>query len=454
MKNGSWRGGQRSRRGLLAEAGATALLAATAGPLWAAEKQAPMTIVVNQSPWFDGFRAAVDAYQKETGNQVTLDVNSFAGSLEKQRAAVRAEQSPFDVLVMNAGFFIEMYVGGFLVPLTTVDSGFKLDPEVYTFDDSVFWNPETKRVDKAGQLMSVPINPNIPLLFYRADLYKEKGLKVPETWDELLANAKALNEPPKRYGIVQRGARGTFDVTYDVFPYLWSNGGDIFKDQKGGDFTITINSKETLAGLDVYLTLEKDAGHPKTAGQSQANVIQSMVTGKAGHIVSVIAAWPQMDDPNKSIVVDKVDYAPPPHGPGYKTSPPLGHWLGGIPKNIPAERQKAALAFLDWFQSRDAQMTYAKVGAPPVRKDVLESDLAKEQEFRWMKALAEALPYSRLTFTIPEASEVLAITELRLNQAIGGELSAPKALNTMAAEIEVVMKKAGYDAPRLPDLPV
>ena len=453
MKDGSWRSALRSRRGLLAEAGATALLATTAGSLWAAEKQAPMTIVVNQSPWFDGFRAAVDAYQKETGNQVTLDVNSFAGSLEKQRAAVRADQSPFDVLVMNAGFFIEMYIGGFLVPLSEIDSGFKLDPEVYTFDDSVFWDPKTKRVDKAGQLMSVPINPNIPLLFYRADLYKEKGLKVPETWDELLVNAKALNEPPKRYGIVQRGARGTFDVTYDVFPYLWSNGGDIFKDQKGGDYTITINSKDSLAGFDVYLTLEKEAGHPKTAGQTQANVIQSIVTGKAGHIVAVIAAWPQMDDPNKSVVVGDVDYAPPPHGPGYKTSPPLGHWLGGIPKNISPERQKAALTFLGWFQTREAQTTYAKVGAPPIRKDVLQSDLAKQKEFRWMKALAEALPYSRLTFTIPEASEVLAITELRLNQAIAGEMSAAKALNTMAAEIEVVMKKAGYDAPRLPDLP-
>jgi multiple sugar transport system substrate-binding protein len=303
-------------------------------------------------------------------------------------------------------------------------------------------------------LMSVPINPNIPLLFYRADLYKEKGLKVPETWDELLVNAKALNDPPKRYGIVQRGARGTFDVTYDVLPYLWSNGGDIFKDQKGGDYAITINSEKSLAGFNVYLTLEKEAGHPKTAGQSQTNVIQNMVTGKAGHIVSVIAAFPQMDDPDKSIVVGDVDYAPPPHGPGYKTSPPLGHWLGGIPRTIPVARQKAALAFLDWFQTRDAQMTCARLGAPPIRKDVLESDLAKEKQFRWMPALAAALPYARLTFTIPEASEILAITELRLNQAIAGEMSAAKALNTMAAEIEVVMKKSGYKAPRLPDLPV
>ena len=30
----------------------------------------------------------------------------------------------------------------------------------------------------SGKLMSVPIQPNIPLLFYRGDLYKEKGLKA------------------------------------------------------------------------------------------------------------------------------------------------------------------------------------------------------------------------------------------------------------------------------------
>ena len=47
---------------------------------------------------------------------------------------------------------------------------------------------------------------------------------------------------------------------------------------------------------------------------------------------------------------------------------------------------------------------------------------------------------------------MLAITELRFNQAIGGEMSAAAALNTMAAEIAKVMTNAGYKAPVLPDL--
>ena len=45
--------------------------------------------------------------------------------------------------------------------------------------------------------MAMPVNPNIPLLFYRKDLYEQKGLKVPETWDEFYANAKALHNPPR-----------------------------------------------------------------------------------------------------------------------------------------------------------------------------------------------------------------------------------------------------------------
>ena len=417
-----------------------------------AQDQAPITIVINQSPWFAGFQSVVKLYEKQTGNTVDLDVNPFAGSLEKQRTAVRSGESPYSLLVMNAGFFVEMYKGGFLKPLTEIDPGFKLDKDIYTFDDSVYWDAKSERLDaKTGVLMSVPINPYVPLLHYRSDLYAEKNLKVPETWDQLLGNAKALNNPPSQYGIVQRGARGTFDVTYDVLPYIWSYGGGIFKDQKAGDYTITINSPETRAAMEMYLKLAKEAGHPSTAGQTQTNVIQNMATGRAGHIIAVLAAA-TFDNPNESVVVDKVGFAPPPHAEGFPSSPPLGHWLGGIPKNIPEDRQKAALAFLKWFQTKDAQIAYAEAGSPPVSRAVLESDMANQEKYRWMKALAQALPTAKLPFAIQEASQVLAITELGFNQVISGDLTVANGLNGMAKQIEKVMTDAGYKAPQLADL--
>ncbi|WP_321336267.1 sugar ABC transporter substrate-binding protein [uncultured Cohaesibacter sp.] len=429
----------------------TALSFVLAGSAMAAET--PITIVINQSPWFPGFQSVVELYEETTGNTVDLDVNPFAGSLEKQRTAVRTDQSPFDLLIMNAGFFVEFYKGGFLDPLTDIDPDFKLSADIYDFDESVCWDATSMSVTCGGdgKLLSVPVNPNILILHYRSDLYEEKGLKVPKNWDELMANAKVLNDPPRMYGISQRGQRGAFDVTYDVFPYIWSFGGGIFKDQKAGDFTITINSPETLAGMETYIKLAREVGHPSTAGQTQTNVIQNMATGKAGHIMSVLSPG-LFDDPNQSAVVNKVNYAPTLASKDHEAATPLGHWLAGVPKNVPDDHKKAALAFLNWFQSQEAQEAYARAGSAPVSRAVLEGPMSDTQEFRWMKAMAKAIPTAKLTFLIPESSQVLAVTELRLNEAIGGQLELKDALNTAAKEIAEIMSNAGYDAPTLPDL--
>ncbi len=437
------------RRGVLA-----GVVAASVVPTLArAAAQAPITIVVNQSPWFDGFRKLVETYTAETGNKVTLDVNPFEGTLQKQRNSVQAKEGTYDILPISGTFFPEFYHGGFLLPLQQIDPAFKLDPNVLTFDDTVFWDPQTRSTNaKTGQLLTVPINPNIPLLYYRMDLYEKAGLKVPETWDELLANAKKLNDPPRIYGIVQRGARGSTDASYDWFPYFLGFGGEMFRDVRGGDFTVTVNDAKGRAALDFYLKLEHEAGHPNTGGQGQAQVIQNVVTGKAAHAMVVIAAWAQMDDKAKSVVPGKIGYAVPPHAPGTHPGPPLGHFLGGIPRNVPRERQVAALAFLSWFQSFDAQMKYVLAGSPPVRIDVLRTEVPNRPELRWMKPLADALPFGRVMWTVPESAELTAVLDLRLNQAITGELTSVAALNTIAAEFHAIMQKGGYKTGRLPDL--
>jgi len=77
------------RRAATAGLAATALAAASQ-PGFAQAKLPVLSIVVNNSPWFDGFKSVVDQYEKETGNKVELDVNPFGGSLEKQRSSVRS----------------------------------------------------------------------------------------------------------------------------------------------------------------------------------------------------------------------------------------------------------------------------------------------------------------------------------------------------------------------------
>lgn len=435
------------RRSLLKGIGAAGLGSAlglgSSRPLYA-QSVAPITVVINQSPWFESFRKTVEAYEAATGNKVELDVNPFAGSLEKQRNSVRAKEGQYDILIMNSGWFTEMYAGGFVEAITDIDPGFKLDPEVYRLGDTIYYNAEKKTVTADGKLMSIPVSPLIPMLYYRGDLYQEAGLQAPKTFADLEANARKFHNPPGMYGIVQRGARGPHTVAYDFYPYLYGHGGGIFKDQSVGDYSVTLNSPEGREALDYYIRLAREAGHPKTAASDQAEVIQAMVTGHAAHIMMVIAAWSQMDDPNKSAIVDKVEWAPAPSLPGLPTAPGLGHWLAGISKNVADDRKRAAVEFLRWFQTKDAQLETANAGGIPVHAGVYKEPIADERKYRWMKPLAEALPHAVNIYQFPEASEVIAILELGLNRAVAGELTSVDALNGMADEIQKVMAGHSY----------
>jgi multiple sugar transport system substrate-binding protein len=420
-----------------------------------AQDAAPITIVINQSPWFEGFQGLVEYYEEQTGNQIELDVNPFAGSIEKQRSSARAPEGTIDLFVMNSPILPEMYSSGLIHSMDELDPGFTLEPGVGTFDDTVYWDNDKKSFDaETGKLMGVPINPNIQMLYYRADLYEENRLQVPETWDELLANAKALHDPPGIVGIVQRGGRATSAVSYNFMPYLWSFGGAVFADMDNGDYTVTLNSPEALQALQFYLDLAKEAGHPNTGSITQSDMLQLAATGRAAHFIGVIAGWYQLDDPNKSAVVGKFNVAVIPKAPEHEHATTLGHFISGIPKNIPEERKQGAVTFLKWFQTYDAQKRYAEAGGVPVRGDVLEDEeLASQEKFRWMRPLAENFAYARVWWDVPEGPELTAILELRVNQAITGELSAANALNTAAHEMYEIMNGAGYKTGQLDDLP-
>jgi multiple sugar transport system substrate-binding protein len=105
---------------------------------------------------------------------------------------------------------------------------------------------------------------------------------------------------------------------------------------------------------------------------------------------------------DKSAVVGKINSRRLPHVRGRKEHADAGHFIGGIPKNIPKERQVAALAFLNWFQTYDAQVSLRQTGQPPIRKDVYDAPFMKTPEFRWASAVAESTPNAKMMYTVPD----------------------------------------------------
>lgn len=413
------------------------------------EKVEPISILINDSPWFPGFEKLVNLYEEKTGNTVNLDVTPFGGMLEKTNNSVTASTSDHDIVNLNEIWYSNFCDGGFITPINEIDPDFKLDPNIIEYDCSTRWNHNRKWSDKDGTLYNIPINGNIQLFYYRQDLYEKAGLKPPETWEEAEAAAKKYFEKEKFYGYCVQGKKAGSSASWSFLPHLRSFGGD-FIAKPPEDWTISINNDAAKKAIKLWLEFGKNYAPPNVADVAQAELIEMMITDKLLQAVIVVAAWANMDNPEKSIVVDKVNTCViPKPAVGGTHATTSGIWVMGIPKNLPGSRKKAALTFLDWATTLEAQKEYTRFGAVPIRQDVFTSEMAQDKQYRWMKSMADSTPYIKPSIKFPQASQVVEVAELRLNQAIAGDLGGEEALDMIAAETFDIMEEAGYPVKKL-----
>jgi multiple sugar transport system substrate-binding protein len=139
-----------------------------------------------------------------------------------------------------------------------------------SYGDSGYWNAQKRwRTSDGGKLMAYTVLGNVQLLYYRADLLKQAGLAPPKTWDDVLAVCAKLNDPPKMYGFVVRGEKGN-GIRYDWQSFMLAERAAVAKDPAAGDYTVTINSPQAKAALDLCSDSEEFA---RCAEEGRARVL-------------------------------------------------------------------------------------------------------------------------------------------------------------------------------------
>ena len=182
-----------TRRGLLAGAGAGGLAAAyglAAGRARAAVpaswlSDAAGTVTLGSYETGPGIKALAAASKKFTSNSGigvkinTVDHNTFQNQINSY-----LQGRPDDVFTWFAGFRMQFFAAKGLA--TPIDDVWKtLTPQM---------PPAIKRASTGldGHQYLVP-NKNYPwAVYYRKSLWKEKGYKVPKTWDQFIALAKQM----------------------------------------------------------------------------------------------------------------------------------------------------------------------------------------------------------------------------------------------------------------------
>src|SRR5262247_1251143 len=186
----------------------------------------------------DVLRAHLPEFEKKTGIKVVVDAAPF-GDLYKKQLLSLSTGGRYDVLFMDEPWVPPL--SEFLLPLTE---------RMKTLDAADFIPTTVSSGSFLGTQYAIPVDPNVQLLVYRKDLFEQKGLKPPTTWDELLAAAKAMHDPAKeKYGIAVTASSDIQTALYMLLAQ-WSYGAELVEGGRG-----SLNSPAGRKGGEVFLEL-------------------------------------------------------------------------------------------------------------------------------------------------------------------------------------------------------
>lgn len=402
-------------------------------------KPAKLTMAVVAGGETKGLKAILPIWEKEKGVKVELVEFPYPQLYEKLVTTFQANAGTYDLLIADDPWMPKFGAEGWLTPLDS-EFGYKRDADIFpVVYDLGTWPPPRGPVppgekSKPAHLYAITLVGNVEFFMYRKDLVSE-----PKTWDDVIANAKKVQDPKApMFGMVLRGAKGN-PVISEFTPVLLSFGGKIFDD----NWKVVLNSKESVAALKFFTKDLKQYAPPGVENYDAAERAREVATGRAaqGFI------WPAeitdiVENPSVSKVVGKLGYTLAPKGPGNMNGPLIGNWLLGIPKG--SKNKRWAYEFITWATSAAMQKPYALGGGIPFRKSVLlDPDMNKQ--FAFFKAMAASLAApAQWRPRTQEWNAVETILGTHVNAALAGIETPEDAIAKSATEIEKQMREKGY----------
>ncbi|MCL2001140.1 MAG: sugar ABC transporter substrate-binding protein [Planctomycetes bacterium] len=183
-------------------------------------------------------------------------------------------------------------------------------------------------------------------IFYRKDIFAEKGLKPPATFEELEEVSRKLTDKDKEfYGFISRGARSPLVTQFSS--YLYSFGGDFFDRSTK---KASINTPEFIAAAEFYGRLVRNYGPPGVLNMGWPQAIAVFQQGKGAMYVDCSTQYAVLLDPTKSVVGDKTGIAMFPAGPKKHIFFDATPWAIGISEK--SQKKDAAWKFVRWFTDK------------------------------------------------------------------------------------------------------
>jgi multiple sugar transport system substrate-binding protein len=345
-----------------------------------------------------------------------------------------------DLPILDSQYIGEAVKGGHLVELT---DWMKTNVDVATYVPAALsaygeYPPNSKKY------YGLPAMADVMIQVYRKDIFDKAGLKPATTWSELLTQAQKIKSDklaPAGFSWFWCGAAACYDNVQTAWNQIaWSFGGELW-DPATFKVKGVLDSPENLKALQLAAELYKTS--PDGSGNfGFGEDVDAVCTGKAAMTVIWVGFGPSFTDAKGCPQSANLAYAVAPGETKHVLS------LGGMGIHVSAytKNKDASLAFLKWFESKDTQLEWVKIGGYSARTDVLDSDTFKNAA-SYNGVFAESYKLVKDFWNLPEYNDLLVIQGEQLNLAITGQADPQAALTKIAETQQAILDKAYPNGP-------
>ena len=405
------------------------------------------TLVVNfpAHPHYNAVMKVLPEFTKETGIRVEVDQLQYLKMREKQTLELTKSKGDYDLLAYVVFSKADYVFADQLENLAKYFMNPKLSDPNYDSEDLIDGYVQNIGVaggvkgylpGKTGSTYGIPFGSETSVLAYRKDIFEKHGIKVPETYDELLAAACKVPEVEAGMGGMASRAASGHQASHAFLLHLAPLGGRVFD----GEWNPIINNDAGVAAAKALKTIV-DCGPEGSSTFGPAEAAASFRQGTSAMFMDSIAFAAGFEDPTKSKVAGKVGYAL--HPEGVRRGSQTGGFGIGIPKN--AQNKEAAFLLMQWLTSKKGDLMVAMEGGNPSRFSTYQN-AELNAKFPYSATFGEALKYADPDWRpiIPTWGKINADIGTTMSKVLTEDLDPKEALDGVAERARAIMDEAGY----------
>ncbi|MEE1818450.1 extracellular solute-binding protein [Streptomyces sp. SP18ES09] len=318
------------------------------------------------------FKQVAEDFKKQHPKVTVKYVNvPFGEAQNKFKNAAQSGSGAPDVIRSEVAWTPEFADLGYLAPLDGTPALKDQDDFLEQAAASTKYNGKTYAVPQVIDSMGI---------FYNKKIFKEAGVAVPKTIDELKSVSAKIKQKTGKTGLYLRG-----DDAYWFLSFLYGEGGDLVDAENK---KITVDDPAGVKAFKVVKDLV-DSGAAKTDATDGWNNMQTAF--KEGKVAMMInGPWAVADTFAGKEFADKANLgiAPVPAGSGGQGAPQGGHNLAVYAgsKNL-----DASYAFAEYMTSAETQAKIStQLSLLPTRESVyIKPDVATNEMITFFKPVVD-----------------------------------------------------------------